>query len=70
LTTDEALRMNLFGPGEMSPAIRRRFGDFVGIPYRPATMAFHPPGKPLGEVYLAVHAGLSPQEMQVPLCIA
>jgi hypothetical protein len=70
LPTAEAERMQLFGPGPMSPVARRRFGDFIGIPFKPATLAFHPPGKPLGNVYLAVHAGLSPQEMWVPLCIA
>lgn len=68
--TDEAERMELFGPGPMSPVARRRFGDFVGIPFKPATLGFHPPGKPLGNVYLAVHAGLSPEEMWVPLCVA
>ena len=70
LPTDAAERMQLFGPAPMSPVARRRFGDFIGIPYKPATLAFHPPGKPLGNVYLAVHAGLSPEEMWVPMCVA
>ncbi|HTL30131.1 MAG TPA: alkaline phosphatase family protein [Tepidisphaeraceae bacterium] len=68
--TDRAEQMQLFGPGPMSPTARKRFGDYVGIAYRPVTLAYHPPGKPVGELYLAVHAGLSPQEMQVPLCVA
>jgi hypothetical protein len=70
LRTDEAEAMELFGPGELSPIARRRFGDFLGIPIRPATLGYHPPHKPLGELYLAVHAGLSPQEMIVPVCVA
>ena len=70
LDIDEADRMRLFGPGPLSATARRRFGDFVAIPFRPATLAFHPPHKPPGELYLAVHAGLSPQEMWVPLCVA
>jgi hypothetical protein len=70
LSIEEADQMRLFGPGPLSPVARRRFGDFVAIPFRPATLAYHPPHKPPGELYLAVHAGLSPQEMWVPLCIA
>jgi hypothetical protein len=70
LPTDEAERLELFGPGAMSPTARRRFGDFIALPYRPATLAYHPANKPVGELFIAVHAGLSPQEMRVPLCVA
>jgi predicted AlkP superfamily pyrophosphatase or phosphodiesterase len=70
LATDDAEQMHLFGPGEFSEAARQRFCDFVAIPFRPATLAYHPPDKALGHMYLAVHAGLSPEEMLVPLCIA
>ena len=70
LPTDDAEQMNLFGPGVLATIAKRRFGDFVAIPFRPATLAYHPPDKPLGHMYLAVHAGLSPEEMRVPLCIA
>lgn len=70
LETDEAGRMQLFGPGGFSPSVRGRFGDFVGIAYQAATLAYHAPDKPVGELFKAVHAGLSPQEMQVPLCVA
>jgi hypothetical protein len=69
LSTDEAQRLELFGPGPFSPKARPRFGDFIAIPFRPATLAYHGSEKPLGELFLAVHAGLSPQEMWVPLCI-
>ena len=69
IETIEELR--LFSPaGPMSPHARRRFGDFAAIAFRPASLAFHPPNKPLGHLYTALHAGLSPQEMEVPLCIA
>jgi hypothetical protein len=70
LETKRAEEMQFFGPGPMSPTARARFGDYIGIAYRPATIAFHPPGKPVGELYLAVHAGMSPQEMEVPVCVA
>jgi hypothetical protein len=66
---DEAERLELFGPGAISPAIRARFGDYIGVAFRPATVAYHPPHKPVGDLYLAVHAGLSPEEMRVPLCV-
>jgi hypothetical protein len=69
LETRQAEQMQLFGPGPMSPTARARFGDFVAIAFRPATLAYHPSSKPVGELYLAVHAGLSPQEMEVPLCV-
>ena len=67
--TQQAERMQLFGPGTLSPKVRDRFGDFVAFPFRAATLAYHPPNKPVGELFLAVHAGLSPQEMRVPLCV-
>ncbi len=70
LDIEQAEAMELFGPGEMSLSARRRFGDYIAIPYRAATLAFHPPGKPPGELYLAVHGGLSPDEMLIPLCLA
>jgi hypothetical protein len=66
----EAQRLELFGPGELSPVARRRFGDFVGFPYRPAALSFHPLNKPPSHIYKAIHAGLSPEEMRVPLCLA
>ena len=55
--------MELFGPGPMSPIARRRFGDFIGIPFKAVTLAYHPPHKALTDLYLAVHAGLSPEEL-------
>jgi hypothetical protein len=64
-------RLRLLCPsGPMAPFARARFGDFIGIAQKPASLAFHPPGKPIGHLYVALHAGLSPQEMQIPLCIA
>ena len=67
---EEAERLELFGPGPLTGVARRRFGDFIAFPFRPAALAYHPPNKPVGSVYLAVHAGLSPQEMRIPLCVA
>lgn len=70
VSTDEAERMELFGPGAFTAHARPHFGDFIAFPYRPATLAYHGADKPVGNVFLAVHAGLSPQEMWVPLSVA
>jgi len=69
LSIEQVEQMELLGPAPIAPAAKRRFGDFIAFPTRAATIAFHPPGKPPGELYLAVHGGLSPQEMKVPLCM-
>ena len=69
LDSDRADAMRLFGPEAMPTNIRRRFGDFIAFPFVPATLAYLPPEKQPGHVFFAVHAGLSPEEMQVPLCI-
>ncbi|HLL91152.1 MAG TPA: alkaline phosphatase family protein [Tepidisphaeraceae bacterium] len=67
--TAEAEREGFFGPGSISAMVRGRFGDYVAFPFRPATLAYHPPDKALGKLYLAVHAGLSPVEMRIPMCV-
>ncbi len=67
---DEAEDLEMFGPAPLSQTARQRFGDFVAFPYRPASLSYHPLNKPPGHLYRAVHAGLSPQEMQIPLVVA
>ena len=57
----------------MSPQVRPRFGDFIAIPYRRATLAYAPvtlSGAAPAAPYIGQHAGLSPEEMRVPLCVA
>ncbi len=73
LATAEAERLELFGPGKMAERVRPRFGDFIAIPYRRATLAYAPvsvPGAAPSAPYIGQHAGLSPEEMRVPLCVA
>lgn len=67
--TEVAERMELFGPGRIADGARGRLGDFVGFPFERATLAYHPSNKPIGHLFKAVHAGLSPQEMWVPLSV-
>ena len=73
LDTAEAERLELFGPGKMAERVRPRFGDFIAIPYRRATLAYAPvsvAGAAPTAPYIGQHAGLSPEEMKVPLCVA
>ena len=69
ITPEEAESLHLFGPGPLSPLIRRRLGTFIGIPASHAAMHYRAPGdnKP---PFAAVHAGLSSEEMRVPLILA
>lgn len=72
LETEEAERLELFGPGPMTERVRLRFGDFIAIPYRRATLAYATvslPGAAPAAPYIGQHAGLSPEEMRVPLCV-
>lgn len=68
--TEQAEAMRLFGPSGFGDAVRERFGDFIAFPFKPATLGFHPADKPPGHLFLAVHGGLSADEMRVPLCVA
>jgi hypothetical protein len=73
LETGEAERLELFGPGRMAEIVRPRFGDFIAIAYRRATLAYAPvagAGAAPTAPYIGQHAGLSPEEMRVPLCVA
>jgi hypothetical protein len=73
LETGEAERLELFGPGKMDARVRPRFGDFIAIPFRRATLAYAPvsvAGAAPAAPYIGQHAGLSPEEMRVPLCVA
>jgi hypothetical protein len=71
--TTQAERLEIFGPGKMAERVRPRFGDFIAIPFRRVTLAYAPvavPGAVPVAPYIGQHAGLSPEEMRVPLCVA
>lgn len=70
LPTSTIESLEILGPAPLSDAARRRFGDYIAIPFTPATLSYHPPNKPLGDLFIGVHAGLSPQEMWIPLTVA
>ncbi|HRX92385.1 MAG TPA: alkaline phosphatase family protein, partial [Candidatus Izemoplasmatales bacterium] len=63
--TEEVLAMNLFGYGEMHPRFRNFLGDYMAIAIDDAYFVFHPT-----DFYMkGQHAGLTAEEMQVPLII-
>lgn len=66
----EAEELELFGPAPMSPVARGRFGDYIGIPHRPATLKHYLQGTLPEMDYLGVHGALFPDEMRVPLVVA
>ncbi len=76
LPIEDADSIRLFGPEPLTPTARRRFGDFVAIAHSNVTMHYVPPrpspppdkDQPKA-AYLAQHAGLSPDEMLIPLIV-
>jgi hypothetical protein len=73
LDSEEAAALGVFGDGPFLPASRARFGDYVGIAFRPVTLHYVvpvPPGSTPHRQYLALHGGLSPDEMEIPLIVA
>jgi hypothetical protein len=69
LTAEEVEQLELIGPAPLSPVARSRLGDFVGVCRRAVTLSYAGPGDPV-RPYIGQHAGLSSDEMLVPLCIA
>src|SRR5262249_23646049 len=69
----EAIALGLFGPCPLSAAARLHFRDFVGIALPPLTLHYVVPAPPDARphrVYLAQHAGLTSDEMEIPLLVA
>jgi len=63
-TTEEFLELKLFGEGEMNPNITQCFGDFISVAISNKMFSLHE-----GKSYKAHHAGLSEEEMMVPLIL-
>jgi hypothetical protein len=71
----DAERLRLFGPYPMDPVPRQRFGDYVAIATKPVTMHYIPPNltndaAATKHPFVAQHAGLSPEEMWIPVIVA
>lgn len=73
LTTAEAEALELFGPAPMSRTSRGRFGDYVAIARTSCSLHYSTaptPGGPAHRIYVAQHAGLTPDEINIPLIAA
>ncbi len=71
ISLDEAVRLNLFGPGPVSAETRDRVGDFIAISGGVDVIDYVRAGG-TGRVISANshHSGLTPAEMRVPLVLA
>lgn len=70
LSTDELSDLRLLGPEPMSPFARRRFGDYFGVALDRVILAYYPPTRSPDADFIGRHAGLTPEEMQIPLIVA
>jgi hypothetical protein len=71
LTGQECDELRLFGPEPMSSVSRQRFGDYVGIALGPVSLHYGSRASSKPEhLYVAQHAGLTPDELLVPLIVA
>ena len=69
LTPDEAEALKLFGPDPIGEVLRKRLGSFIGIAGEPWILYYVAPDKEPTE-HIGFHAGMSPEEMRVPLALA
>lgn len=71
VTTEEAERLELYGPGAISPQARRRLGTHVAVSRGADVIHFLYPKKTSREYLPKVseHSGLTPSEMLVPLVV-
>ena len=72
LTVEEAVELELYGPGPLSPVTRRRVGTHLAISRGPAVFRYRYPtnNKDEDKRLLSHHAGLTAEEMLVPLVVA
>ncbi len=62
LPMGEVLAEGLFGPGPISPELRRRLGDILILPYPDTFIWWREPGRLQNDFY-GHHGGLTPQEL-------
>ncbi|MBW1709392.1 MAG: alkaline phosphatase family protein [Deltaproteobacteria bacterium] len=68
LLPEDAERLRLFGPGDLSPITKSRLGSFIGISRKPSVFYIRTKQKK-GPVIIGYHGGLSSEEMHVPLIL-
>ncbi len=69
LRREQVERLRLLGPCALSERARELFGDYMAIAEHPVTLVYYPPGTSAHTDHLGRHAGLTPQEMHVPLIV-
>ena len=65
MTGDEAISSGLFGPGRAHPRLRQSVGDYFAVSLKDTCLLWKHDDHPLA----ASHAGLTADEMQVPLIV-
>ena len=71
LPTDEALELELFGPGPVSPVTRRRMGNYLALSAGSSAIHYnYHRTRERGPRKVADHGGLTPDEMMIPLIVA
>lgn len=71
LSTDEALELELLGPGPVSPVTQRRMGNYLALSAGSAAIYFnYHRTREGGRRKVADHGGLTPDEIMVPLIIS
>jgi hypothetical protein len=69
ITPDDAERLELFGPVPLSAVTRPRLGTYIGIAGAPAAIHYRQRAVPR-RIHIGMHAGMSSEEMRVPLILA
>jgi hypothetical protein len=62
LPMHEALNQGLFGPGPVSPELRRRLGDILILPFQGHFVWWRERGV-MGNMFNGHHGGLAPDEL-------
>ena len=72
LTAEEAVALELYGPGPLSPVMKRRIGTHLAVSKGPWLLEYHDPStkEDLPKTKVSQHAGLTAEEMLVPLVVA
>ena len=71
ISTDDAERLALFGPGAISPLTRNRLGNYMAVAKGPGSIYYrYPKGEESKFHMVSAHSGLTPDEMLVPLVVA
>jgi hypothetical protein len=69
LPTAQVEALQLLGPVPLSPLAKCRFGDYMGIATKPVTLKYKSPRQLAKPEHIGHHAGLSPDEMRIPLIV-